>query len=63
MKDKIIAYVVLFLFFLITFLLMLVSDGVFGEEIKITLGWIILIFSVVLVLISLITKIYYKFKK
>lgn len=63
MKDKIIAYGTIILFFLVVFLLMLVSDGMFGEKIKSILGILILVFSIVIVLIIAIINIYYKFKK
>ena len=63
MKDKIIGYGTIFLFFLIIFFLMLIDDGAFGESIKNILIWIILIGSIVFVLFCIIANIYYKFKK
>jgi len=63
MKDKIIGYIGIFMFFLIIFLMMLADDGVFGEKIDNILGWIVLIGSIVFVLLCVIANIYNKFKK
>ena len=63
MKDKIKVFVGLTICFLPIFLLMLASDGVFGESVKDILGWIILIIPIVLILIGVTTYIYNKLKK
>lgn len=63
MKDKIIGYIGIFSIFLIIFLMMLASDGVFGEKIKNMLGWIVLIGAIVFVLACVIVNIKNKFKK
>ena len=63
MKNKIIRYGIIFLFFFAIFLLMLVSDGVFGNTIKNMTSWILVIIAIAFVLFCIIANIYYKLKK
>lgn len=56
MKDKIMSYGIIILFFLIMLFLMLVSDGVLGEKVKNIVGWILLIMTMVFVLACIIFK-------
>lgn len=63
MKDKFPLIVAGSIFGSIMILLMLIDDGVFGEEIKDIFGWVILVLCGVLLVTMIIANLWYKFRK
>lgn len=65
MKDKsnLISIIVILIFVFFIFILMLIDDGVFGENIKDLFGYIVLIASIIFVFSCIVANIYNKIKR